>query len=457
MGTNPKSLSGKDFSSEGRISRVFAATFGAFLGLLILKFGNPSIMSQWVTPPASFLEFLMGSPWPVSWAYGLLAMVVVLGVIAAHWKPRQPIWLAALPLFWLLWQLAASIGTIEARLTNSTLAHFLATVLCFYLGYFSLSRVRDLKWFWLGLLVGFVFVLAVGWAQRFGGLAETRRYFFLYIYPTLKEVPPEYLKKLQSDRIFSTQFYPNALAGVLIMLMPPLLAFLWSLKTAFTTSARAFLAGSLAVASLACLYWSGSKGGWLLMLAVGLVALLRLPFPRGYKLGLVGLVLALGLAGFFWKYSGFFQKGATSVGARFDYWEAAIRTFRERPLMGTGPGTFGTAYQRIKRPESEPARLTHNDYLQQASDSGLPGFLTYAAFLVGALWTTYPRARHPANSPKGGTEDWMRFSVWLGLLGWALQSSIEFGLYIPALAWPAFALLGCMLGSRNRIDKIVSG
>jgi hypothetical protein len=36
--------------------------------------------------------------------------------------------------------------------------------------------------------------------------------------------------------------------------------------------------------------------------------------------------------------------------------------------------------------------------------------------------------------------------VWLGLVGWALQSFIEFGLYIPAVAWVAFGLLGWLLG-----------
>ena len=34
------------------------------------------------------------------------------------------------------------------------------------------------------------------------------------------------------------------------------------------------------------------------------------------------------------------------------------------------------------------------------------------------------------------------FAVWLGVLGWSLQSLVEFGLYIPALAWPAFTFLG---------------
>jgi len=147
------------------------------------------------------------------------------------------------------------------------------------------------------------------------------------------------------------------------------------------------------------------------------------------------------------------------VSARFDYWRAAVQTSRSHPLLGTGPGTFFIPYTAIKRPESEPARLVHNDYLEQASDSGLVGLLAYSALIVGGLVWTFKGTCHAETTSAGaGRKDWLRFSVWLGLLGWALQSLLEFGLYIPALAWPAFALLGWLVGNpndnqENRIDS----
>jgi hypothetical protein len=36
--------------------------------------------------------------------------------------------------------------------------------------------------------------------------------------------------------------------------------------------------------------------------------------------------------------------------------------------------------------------------------------------------------------------------VAIGLLGWALQSFVEFSLYIPAIAWTAMLLLGWVTG-----------
>ena len=209
-------------------------------------------------------------------------------------------------------------------------------------------------------------------------------------------------------------------------------------------------------------------------------------------------VLLAGLIGFFWRHAVFFQKGATSVSARFDYWRAALQTAADRPFFGTGPGTFAIPYEKIKKPESEMSRMVHNDYLEQASDSGVVGFLSYAFLIVGGLtWSLraprrLPRrsggvAGFPPRSPRQSgaaagplsrtqsfsdkdqhtnegnrdsqtgwhrflspCEDWLRFSVWLGLLGWSLQSLLEFSLYIPALAWLAFTLLGWLLGLGGR-------
>jgi O-antigen ligase len=435
------------------LPRIFAGLFGAFLGLSLLKFGNPFVLEKWVSAPEGYWQFALGYPWPIAWAYWLLAVVGVVGVAVARRKLAAPWWLVALPVAWLVWQSVAGTQTSNPELTRLTLKHFAACVVCFYLGYFSLSRVQRIGPFWLGLGCGFLLVLAAGWEQQCGGLKETREYFYREIYPTMKVVPPDYLKRMSSDRIFSTLLYPNVLAGALLLLLPAILAALWQLRELLTPAARWFLIGLVGTAGLACLYWSGSKGGWLLMLLLGLLALLRLPFSQWLKVVLVTGILVAGLAGFFLRHAMFFKKGATSVSARFDYWRAAVQTAKDKPLLGSGPGTFGIAYERIKRPESEMAWLVHNDYLEQASDSGLVGLLAYALFIAGALGRSFPRPGKPLTAQPDG---WLTFAVWLGVLGWSLQSFIEFGLYIPALAWSAFALLGWLLGRQGQTPSGIS-
>jgi len=445
---------------------AFGAFFGAFLGVSMLKFGNPVIMEKWVSSPADIYEFILSSPWPISWAYLMLGLVLIAAIpLFRRGLPARP-WFVFLPFAWCCWQLVSASCTIDSHLTGYTFKHFIATGLCFYLGFFGMTAVRDLGAFWLALTICFLLVMAAGWSQRFGGLEQTRRYFFLYVYPQMKDMPPEYLKKMASNRIFGTLFYPNTLAGAIILLLPPILAVLWNMKRWLTGPARGFLVGCVSIAALTCLYWSGSKGGWLLMLFIALLGVLRLPFAPRLKLLTVAAVLLIGIAGFTIRYRTFFEKGATSVVARFDYWRAALVISKSHPWVGTGPGTFGKAYQEVRDPRSEPARLTHNDYLQQLSDSGIIGFLTYSAFAIAALGAAYPRA-FPGDRKVTATaiagfeaekaELRYRFGVWLGLLGWFVQGLFEFGLYVPGSAWIAFALLGSLIprsvAASNGIDK----
>ena len=92
------------------------------------------------------------------------------------------------------------------------------------------------------------------------------------------------------------------------------------------------------------------------------------------------------------------------------------------------------------------ARLTHNDYLEQFSDSGIPGGIFYTGWIMVAL-TIAARSSWKSDRP-------LVFAVFAGLLGWFIQGVGEFGLYIPALAWTAFTLLGISVSmAGNQMDN----
>ena len=134
-----------------------------------------------------------------------------------------------------------------------------------------------------------------GLEQHFGGLEATRQY--VRSQPNWQQLPAEYLRKLESNRIFSTLVYPNALAGAMVLLLPMGLTGLWRLSARLSVVTRWTLVGVLGLSGLGCLYWSGSKSGWLIALVMGLVAFLRLKLRRAAKVWIVGAVLVVGLAG----------------------------------------------------------------------------------------------------------------------------------------------------------------
>jgi len=72
---------------------------------------------------------------------------------------------------------------------------------------------------------------------------------------------------------------------------------------------------------------------------------------------------------------------------------AALEMFRERPLVGVGPGSFSATYmtERLKaeeahpqwiRPQSAMFAQVHNDHLQVLAETGIPGFLLFLGALV---------------------------------------------------------------------------
>jgi O-antigen ligase len=420
-----------------------------------MKFGNPVILASQIKPPGDIWEFLIAA-WPLAWSQPLLALLCIWGAITAcrsHGvavpinSPHGHVkWLVWLPLIWLTWQCASAAQTVSWPLTLSTLKHFAAATACFYLGFLVLGRAPDLTPMWGGVLVGFIGVVAVGFDQHFGGLEATRKYF--YSQPGWQHHSPDLLRKIASTRIYSTLFYPNTLAGVILVFLPILMSV--SLQLSCNLVRRTVLAGCISFSGIACLLWSGSKAGWLIGLAVALMAWFtskanpRLKWSIGIAAAIVGLGAFLG------RHFGYFERGASSMGARLDYWSVALGIAGRHPILGSGPGTFGVLYRYLKSPDSEMARMVHNDYLEQASDSGAPGFILFFLFTLGLVAVL---GRHLI-----GGKEMVTKSIWLGLVGWAMQGFVEFGLYIPALAWPAFLFLGYLASlpqgfGRNEVDN----
>jgi hypothetical protein len=110
------------------------------------------------------------------------------------------------------------------------------------------------------------------------------------------------------------------------------------------------------------------------------------------------IVVGFGLGIFAVRFHNYFAAGATSVGARFDYWRAAVQTTIANPLLGTGPGTFQRPYAQLKSPEAEMARLpttiiSNNFQIQESS----------AEFFMLKPWIVLTRWRSLAGAFGGLT------------------------------------------------------
>jgi len=442
--------------------------FGLFLGLCIWKFGDPVILDHKIVPPATLPDFL-NDAWPPHWVKWIWVPLAVWGalLIVQDTKPRRDTsglpskWLWILPLAWLGWQFISATRTVDADLTADTLWQYSGCVACYFLGALLFARGELTRWLLAGALAAFTFCLVRAVDQRlfeypanYQVLVEGERAgwtnFPAATFAEMKDsgiiintngldvANPTILAKFAKGRVSGTLVYPNALAEIILLLWPVSLVLAFGATKKLRPLVRLAAIAVTIFLGGAAFFWTGSKLGWLIGIGLAGLVLLRRDWPRKLKLAAVAAVLVLGLGVFAVRFHHYFEAGATSAGARFDYWRAAVQTTVEQPAFGTGPGTFQRPYARLKSPESEMARLAHNDYLEQFSDSGVPGGLAYGAWVLLALVA--------AGKKIWRSRDAMAFAIYLGLLGWFAQGLGEFGLFVPALGWTAFTLLGCVLG-----------
>jgi O-Antigen ligase len=449
----------------------FALAFGIFLGLAILKFGNPVILDAKISPPVSLSDFL-NDTWPTHWANWILLPFTLAGIALAfakklRWPANQWLWL--LPLLWFGWQLLSATQTVDAGLTAATLWQFFGCVACYFLGAFLFGRSRVLPWLLIGVLIAFTVCLVRAIDQRLFEFPQSHQLLVEGEQANWTNIPPELFLEMKREKVIittngvdvanpailakfakgranGTLVYPNALAGLVLLLLPVALALAFNSTKRLRQPVRAAVIALTCFLGGAAFFWTGSKLGWLIGMAVSGIYLFHLKWPVRLKLVTLTIVIVFGLGIFAVRFHNYFAAGATSVGARFDYWRAALQTTIAHPLFGTGPGTFQRPYAQLKSPNAEMARLAHNDYLEQFSDSGIVGGISYSTWIVLSLVILGRRVWRVG--------DLMAFAIFVGLLGWFAQGLGEFGLYIPALAWTAFTLLGCLVTlSANQFDK----
>jgi O-antigen ligase len=467
-------------------TKLYALAFGFFLGLCLWKFGNPVILDQKIAAPKTASDFL-NDAWPTHWANWLLLPLVIIGGLLVFKnrnrsysdKPEtghrgaEMKWLWWLPLAWLGWQFVSATQTVDAGLTAVTLWQFSGCVACYFLGarLFHQRGVQNLLF--IGLFAAFTFCLIRAVDQRLYEFPQNRQVLIEGERVGWTNYPPETVAQMKADniiittngldvanpvilekfkkgRVAGTLVYPNALAGIILLLWPAGFVLAFGSTKKLKPFIRLAVIGLTIFLGGAALFWSGSKLGWLIAIGLAGLCLLRRDWPRQLKYLAVALVLIFGLGVFVVRFHHYFASGATSASARLDYWRAAVQTTAAHPVFGTGPGTFQRPYAEIKSPEAEMARLTHNDYLEQFSDSGILGGLAYAAWIILALAASGKRIWNKGEA--------MELALLAGLLGWFLQGFGEFGLFISATAWTAFTLLGSLIfQTRFGFDKKATG
>jgi hypothetical protein len=164
---------------------------------------------------------------------------------------------------------------------------------------------------------------------------------------------------------------PNELALAVGITLPFVFAFLDRRRTV----ARVLLAIAAGAAIGLCVYFTKSRGGQLVFLAV-----LAVYFVRRYGVGpglVMGMVLALPILIFGGREG---SEGDASTAERLECWWVGLHLFTSSPAFGVGYGQF-----------TDHHYLTaHNSFVLVAAELGIPGLLLWTSIVYVSLkipWT----------------------------------------------------------------------
>src|SRR5467141_1371709 len=268
-----------------------------------------------------------------------------------------------------------------------------------------------------------------------------------------------YVKKYYLEEATGTYINRNHFAGFLEMILPfaVVLALRWAAllfkNTSSGTARLRKIASRTELLSLAlwlflgtllfvALVLSRSRMGLISML-VSLVAILALAGTASmpartrvavailFFLGVLGLILWIGIDPVMSRFETLGQEYNSSGQNRISIWRDTLGLIRHHPLLGTGLGSFSVVY-----PSVQTVFLTllvehaHCDYLEVATDLGLPGAILAFGSMFWVLAQTARRYRK--------TEESFDKAVSLGCIGSIVailvHSLADFNLYIPANA-----------------------
>jgi O-antigen ligase len=142
----------------------------------------------------------------------------------------------------------------------------------------------------------------------------------------------------------------------------------------------------------------------------------------------------------------------STLGFRTIMWQDTVQMVKDRPLFGTGPGSWQWYHPEYQAKEMQGhAEYAHNDILHLASDYGVVGFVIVMVALACFF-------RHAAGFlPEGNSSDHRSFAVGsaVAVTALVLHSWLDFNFHIPANALLIATLMGFTVAMEDKSNRFV--
>ena len=260
----------------------------------------------------------------------------------------------------------------------------------------------------------------------------------------------------ESTRVYSYLGNPNLLAGYLISAIALSLAAFWVWRTWIQKG----LAVTAIIVNTSCLYFTGSRGGWVALVGLAVAFLILMyywyrqnlpPFWRTWLLPIVFIILG-GLAFAAVTFveplrlrvmSIFAGRDDSSNNFRLTVWFSVIDMIRDYPWLGIGPGNnaFNQVYPLYQRPNFN-ALSAYSVFLETLVETGIIGFTAFIGILVSLAYEGWRKlSRLKALNHREGL--WLigAISAIVGMLTHGLVDTVWYRPAISTVWWLMVAIV----------------
>jgi O-antigen ligase len=225
----------------------------------------------------------------------------------------------------------------------------------------------------------------------------------------------------------------------------PLIFFLFLAVAIFTAlifsrSRMGIISGAVSIVVVLSLTGTSSVSKWTRLAAAVLLLL-----------GVIGGVIWVGTDPVVMRFETLGREYDQSGQNRVSIWHDTVKLIRQRPVVGTGLGTFSIAYTSVQTSFlTHLVDHAHCDYLELVSDLGVPGGIAVFGSILWILARAVQRYRK--------TQDRFAAAIYLGCIGGIVailvHSLADFNLYIPANALVFTVTLALAAGERRSLAAV---
>ncbi|OFV95863.1 MAG: hypothetical protein A3F68_00960 [Acidobacteria bacterium RIFCSPLOWO2_12_FULL_54_10] len=364
--------------------------------------------------------------------------------------PRSLPWKPAAAFFTFV-LIQSSWVAIDKSLIQSGLLKLLAYI-CFFLLASYLSRSRNFRFALIYCLIGIgVFEAVYGMVQYLAGWQQ------IFTFE----------KVLYTDRASGTFINPNHYAGFLEMVLPFSLVLglyrlggdrkgHWLSQSAQNpngqknVSAAAFFFCISIVIFLGIIFSQSRMGIFSALISMALIGILWFTssLNRFLAMVIIALYLIAGVLAGIWTgvepVLDRYEFAGSDISVRTAIWSDSLSLILDRPLLGSGIGSFVSAY-----PEFQTTALTylidhaHNDYLEFAVELGIPAAILFFGMFFFLLW----KSGAAFYSLRSESKRFLALGSCGSIFAILLHSLTDFNLQIPANALTFAIILGLTVGS----------